>query len=316
MNLLSGQTVYLTAVVTQPMRYIAVDRDELRPLLFEDGPLGDLLLSTFMARREALQQRGRRDGDRRSALLGADAADRRVRAAQPPARSPGATPSTPADPEAAALIAALDPDELPLVRLPGRTGAAQPVRRRGVARARDRARARAARGGRPRDRSAAARPVWARPCTAPRRVWTRSSSRAPRSAGRRARRGGSRTTSASRPGSAASELTSRAVTQARKFNARTATPYRALALEPGRDRHIVRLEDDHEIAARAVVLATGRRLPPAAGRRPRRVRGHQRLLRGRPARGAAVRRHAGRRDRRRQLGRRRRRSGSRAAARS
>src|ERR1700730_4691745 len=57
-NLLSGQTVFLTAVVTQPMRYIAVDRDELRPLLFEDGPLGDLLLSTCMARREALQLKG------------------------------------------------------------------------------------------------------------------------------------------------------------------------------------------------------------------------------------------------------------------
>ncbi|MEA2428102.1 MAG: thioredoxin reductase, partial [Thermoleophilaceae bacterium] len=60
------------------------------------------------------------------------------------------------------------------------------------------------------------------------------------------------------------ELTSRAVTQARKFNARTASPYRALALEPGTDRHVVRLEDHHDVAARAVVLATGadyRRLP-------------------------------------------------------
>ncbi len=56
MNLLSGQTVFLTAVVTQPLRYIAVDRDTLRPLLFDDGPLSDLLLSTFIARREALQQ--------------------------------------------------------------------------------------------------------------------------------------------------------------------------------------------------------------------------------------------------------------------
>jgi thioredoxin reductase (NADPH) len=67
-------------------------------------------------------------------------------------------------------------------------------------------------------------------------------------------------------GISGSELTSRAVTQARKFNARTATPYRALSLEPGADRHVVRLEDDHEIAARAVVLATGadyRRLPVA-----------------------------------------------------
>src|SRR5204862_1201816 len=65
-------------------------------------------------------------------------------------------------------------------------------------------------------------------------------------------------------GISGTELTSRAVTQARKFNARTATPYRALCLEPGNGRHLVRLEDDREIAARAVLLATGaqyRRLP-------------------------------------------------------
>ena len=65
-------------------------------------------------------------------------------------------------------------------------------------------------------------------------------------------------------GISGSELTSRAVTQARKFDARTATPYRALALEPGEDGHVVRLEGGHEVHARAVVLATGaeyRRLP-------------------------------------------------------
>src|SRR3954470_10308320 len=56
LNLLSGQTVFLTAVVTQPLRYIAVDREALRDLLFEDGALSDLLLSAFMARREALQR--------------------------------------------------------------------------------------------------------------------------------------------------------------------------------------------------------------------------------------------------------------------
>jgi thioredoxin reductase (NADPH) len=61
-----------------------------------------------------------------------------------------------------------------------------------------------------------------------------------------------------------SELTMRAIVQARKFGARTATPYRAIALEPGDGRHIVRLEDGQEVAARAVLLATGaqyRRLP-------------------------------------------------------
>jgi thioredoxin reductase (NADPH) len=65
-------------------------------------------------------------------------------------------------------------------------------------------------------------------------------------------------------GISGTELTTRAVTQARKFGARMATPYRAVALEPGADRHVIRLEGDVEIAARAVVLATGadyRRLP-------------------------------------------------------
>jgi thioredoxin reductase (NADPH) len=60
------------------------------------------------------------------------------------------------------------------------------------------------------------------------------------------------------------ELTSRAVAQARKFNARLATPYRAVSLEAGDGRHIVHLEDDRDIAARAVLIATGaqyRRLP-------------------------------------------------------
>ena len=51
-NLLSGQTVFFTAVVTERMRYVAVEREELRTLLFEDSALSDLLLWTFMARRE------------------------------------------------------------------------------------------------------------------------------------------------------------------------------------------------------------------------------------------------------------------------
>src|SRR3954468_18023505 len=55
LNLLSGQTVFVTAVVTRPLRYIAVDRDAMREVLFDDGPLSDLVLSTFIARREALQ---------------------------------------------------------------------------------------------------------------------------------------------------------------------------------------------------------------------------------------------------------------------
>ena len=66
-------------------------------------------------------------------------------------------------------------------------------------------------------------------------------------------------------GISGNELISRAITQARKFTARTATPYGALALEPGGDGgHVVKLEGDHEVVAQAVLLSTGadyRKLP-------------------------------------------------------
>jgi thioredoxin reductase (NADPH) len=61
-----------------------------------------------------------------------------------------------------------------------------------------------------------------------------------------------------------SELTGRAVTQARKFNARTASPYRAESLDRLNGGYVVRLEEGHDIVARSVILATGaqyRRLP-------------------------------------------------------
>jgi thioredoxin reductase (NADPH) len=65
-------------------------------------------------------------------------------------------------------------------------------------------------------------------------------------------------------GISGTELTGRAISQARKFGARTATPYRAVALEPGSDRHVVELDGGNEVAARALLLCTGaeyRRLP-------------------------------------------------------
>jgi thioredoxin reductase (NADPH) len=58
-------------------------------------------------------------------------------------------------------------------------------------------------------------------------------------------------------GISGSELTTRAVTQARKFGARTASPYRAVSLEVGDEYHTVYLDEDRQVAARAVLLATG-----------------------------------------------------------
>ena len=56
-NLLSGQSVFVTAVVTQPLRYIALPRDDLRALLFDDPSLSDLILGALVERRELLQRR-------------------------------------------------------------------------------------------------------------------------------------------------------------------------------------------------------------------------------------------------------------------
>jgi len=56
LNLLTGQTVFVTAVVTKPLRYVAVEREMLRALLFEDGPLSELVLATLVERREALER--------------------------------------------------------------------------------------------------------------------------------------------------------------------------------------------------------------------------------------------------------------------
>ncbi|MGN6587776.1 MAG: cyclic nucleotide-binding domain-containing protein, partial [Solirubrobacterales bacterium] len=117
MNLLSGQTVFLTAVVTEPMRYVAVEREELRKLLLEDAPLSDILLPAFVARRELLQQRqgigveilGPRHSEATRRLV--DFAKRQR------------LPYTWSDPteseEAAPALEGLEPEALPLVRLPG-----------------------------------------------------------------------------------------------------------------------------------------------------------------------------------------------------
>src|SRR6266545_167430 len=263
MNLLTGQTVFLTAVVTQPLRYIAVERDALRPLLFEDGPLSDLLLSTFIARREALQQV---EGVGME-VVGPRSSESTMRMVEF-ARS-NRVPFTWRDPEregdqaAAALVRGLNATDLPLVRLPGGPELRGPSSGQ-VSRALGIGRELAPReevdlvvvGGGPAGLGAA--------------VYGASEgleTLVVESTALGGQAGSSRRIEnylGFPAGITGSELTSRAVTQARKFNARTATPYRAVALEPGNGRHIVRLEEGHVIAARTVILATGaqyRRLP-------------------------------------------------------
>jgi thioredoxin reductase (NADPH) len=251
LNLLSGQTVFVNALVTEPLRYVAVERAALRSLLSEDGPLGDLVLSTFIARREALQTVeglglqivGPHGSEPTMRMLDFARANR--------------LPFT--------WEQRVPPDGgvAPLVRLPGggelhgpSTG--QVMRALGIG------------------LELAAREevdlliVGAGPAGLAAAVYGASEgldTLVVESTALGGQAGSSRRIEnylGFPAGISGTELTSRAVTQARKFNARTATPYRALSLEPGNGRHLARLEDDREIAARAVLLATGaqyRRLP-------------------------------------------------------
>ena len=261
MNLLSGQTVFLTAVVTEPMRYIAVEREALRQLLFEDGSLSDLLLSAFVERRELLQQR---DGVGIEILGPRDSAETlRLLEYAHRQRLPYSWEDPEESEEAAAQLARLDPAEIPLVRLPGGRELRRPSNGE-LSRALGIGLELAEReevdllvlGGGPAGLGAAVygasegldtllieSTVLGGQAGTSRRIENYLGFPA---------------------GISGTELTSRAVSQARKFGARTATPYRAEKLEPGNGRHLVRLDAGNEIAARAVLLASGaeyRRLP-------------------------------------------------------
>jgi thioredoxin reductase (NADPH) len=264
-NLLSGQTVFLTAVATEPMRYIAVEREQLRDLLLDDGPLSDVVLGTFIARREALQQRegigfeliGPRSSAPTRALV--EFARRN--------RLPFTWLDTEHEQSAQthALVDGLTEVELPLVRLPGgpdlRNPTAGEVSRAlgiGLELAPVEEVDLLVVGGGPAGLGAA---VYG------------SSEGLNTLVVEGSALGGQAGTSRRienylgfPAGISGTELTVRAVTQARKFGARTATPYRAIGLQPDGDRHLVRLEGEREVLARAVVLATGadyRRLPVA-----------------------------------------------------
>jgi thioredoxin reductase (NADPH) len=261
MNLLTGQTVFLTAVVTEPLRYIAVDREVLRRLLFEDGSLSDLLLSAFIERRELLQQR---EGVGLEIIGPPESSEtRQMLDFARGLRLPYSWVTPESSDEAAALIERLGPSEIPLVRLPGGVELRGPTNGQ-LSRALGIGLELEQRedvdllvvGGGPAGLGAAVygasegldtlvieSTVLGGQAGASRRIENYLGFPA---------------------GISGTELTGRAISQARKFGARTATPYRARALEPGADRHLVRLEEGNEIAAPAVLLSTGaeyRRLP-------------------------------------------------------
>ena len=266
-NLLSGQTVFLTAEVTKPLRYIAVDRERLRRLLYDDGAFSDLVLSAFVERRELLQARegigleivGVRESPDTRRLLEFVGRQRLPFTLTDPAAA--------GEEEAAGANGAANGHQPnpPIVRLPGGAVMENPTNG-ALLRALGIGLELAPReevdllviGGGPAGLGAAVygasegletlvieSTVLGGQAGTSRRIENYLGFPA---------------------GITGSELTGRAVSQARKFRARLATPYRAHSLRVGGggDRHVVTLDEGNEVAARAVVLASGaeyRRLP-------------------------------------------------------
>ena len=260
MNLLSGQTVFVNAVATEPIRYIAVERDVLRTLLFEHSSLSDLLLPAFTRRREVLQEHDigiEIFGPRNSAET------RRVVEYAKRSRLPYDWHDSGSDQGATDLVAGLEEDQLPVVRLPGGTVLTGPTNGE-ISRAIGVGAELAQR------QTIDLAVVGAGPAGLGAAVYGASEGLETlviESIALGGQAGTSRRIEnyLGFPGGiSGTELTSRAVTQARKFGARMASPFGAVALEPGEDRHVVRLEGGQEVEARCVVVATGaeyRRLP-------------------------------------------------------
>ncbi len=262
LSLLSGQTAYLAAVAATRMTYIAVDREQIRELLNDEGPFADLVLSTFIERRERLQTQdgvgvevfGPRDNENTRGTVDF------LRASRIPFDWHNTAQGDGAD-----QIGGFAAHELPLVRLPGGTELIAPTsgqisRELGIGRVLD-----------PHE-EVDLLIVGAGPAGLGAAVYGASEgldTLVVESSTLGGQAGTSRRIEnylGFPAGIAGGELTLRAITQARKFGARTASPYRALEMIPGDERHTVRLEDDREVAARAVVIATGasyRRLPVA-----------------------------------------------------
>src|SRR5436190_224159 len=236
LNLLSGQTVFVTAIVTEPLRSIAVDRGVLRSLLYEDGPLSDVVLSALIARREALQ----RVQGLGLEIVGPHSSRATMRMLEF-ARSnrlplTWRDPDRPDEPEAAALVADLDEASLPVVRLPGGAVLRGPSPGQ-VSRALGIGRELA-----PRE-EVDLLVVGAGPAGLGAAVYGASEgldTLVIDGAGLGGQAGTSRRIEnylGFPAGISGSELTSRAVTQARKFDARLATPFRAVSPEPANGRH-------------------------------------------------------------------------------
>lgn len=260
LNLLTRQSVYLTAVAREPTEVIAVPPDALRRVLAQEPTLSDILMRALLLRRSILLGTGvglRVIGSRYSADTG------RLLEFLARARVPSTWLDLEADSGAEELLTAagIGPSETPVVIADGREMLRNPsnselAARIGLTRTG---------GEEPADEEWDLAVVGAGPAGLAAAVY--GASEGLRTIGLDAIAIGGQAGTSSRienylgfpAGLSGSDLAARAAVQAEKFGARLTSPCEAAGIRAEGDLHVITLSSGDEITSRAVVLATGAR---------------------------------------------------------
>jgi thioredoxin reductase (NADPH) len=259
LNMLTGQAMYLTAVVREGGEVLAIPRERLKEVVTEEQNLSDIILKAFLARRAYMMRTGlglRIIGSRRSV----DAARLREIAARN--RLPHVWIELEEDPEAAeALLARFGakPSETPVTIWQGKDVLKNPTNA-------EFARTTGLEVDAPWGETYDLVVVGAGPAGLGASVYGASEGLTTLALESMALGGQAGTSSRieNYPGFPAGlsgfELASRILVQADKFGARTAVPQEAVGLRRGKDGlYRIELSEGGEVAARSVIAATGAR---------------------------------------------------------
>jgi thioredoxin reductase (NADPH) len=257
LNMLTGQGLYLSAVVRQGGEVLAISRERLKEVVTEEPNLSDIILKAFLARRSYLMRTGvglRIIGSRHSS----DATRLREIAARN--RLPHVWIELEEDPEAEALLERFGakPSETPVTIWQGEDVLKNPTNL-------EFARAIGLKVDAPWERTYDLVVVGAGPAGLGASVYGASEGLSTLALESMALGGQAGTSSRieNYPGFPAGlsgfELASRVLVQADKFGARTAVPEEAVALKREDGHYRIGLSEGGEVAARSVIAATGAR---------------------------------------------------------
>ena len=257
LNMLTGQAMYLTAVVRKGGEVLAIPRERLKEVVTEEQNLSDIILKAFLARRAYMMRTGlglRIIGSRHSG----DA--RRLREIAARNRVPHVWIELEEDPEAEALLERLGakPSVTPVTVWQGKDMLKNPTNA-------EFARTTGLKVDAPWDKTYDLVVVGAGPAGLGASVYGASEGLFTLALESVALGGQAGTSSRieNYPGFPAGlsgfELASRVLVQADKFGARTAVPQEAIGLRRADGHYRIELSEGGEVAARSVIAATGAR---------------------------------------------------------